>query len=184
MRGKRGDAGWPGNTYIGLKRDAEGYNPLDVLAQEHRRLHALCDALEGIADGLPLQFDPALCGMAAETLKHDLPLHHVVEDDGLFPILRKRVRPEDNFEAVLVQLTAEHSTDDGYSKDLIEVLESMATGTAPENPEMVGYMLRSFFESYRRHMLVEDGLIFPLARARLTPEDLCELMRAILDIRL
>lgn len=177
-------AAWPGSAYIGLGRDGRGYNPLDILAQEHQRLHMLCDALEEIADDLPDVFDRALCGIAARTLKHDLPLHHLAEDEGLFPLLKARVRPEDNFDTVLVQLSAEHDMDDDLSRELVELLESMAEGIVPRNPDMAGYMLRSYFESYRRHMSIEDGLIFPLARARLTPDDLRRLMDAILAIRL
>jgi hypothetical protein len=40
------------------------------------------------------------------------------------------------------------------------------------NPDMVGYMLRGFFERYRRHVHWENTLVMPLARLRLTPEDL------------
>ena len=60
----------------------------------------------------------------------------------------------------------------------------MGQGVEPANPEMVGYMLRSFFESYRRHMALEERLLFPLARARLTPEDLRELLASIVEVRL
>jgi hypothetical protein len=38
-------------------------------------------------------------------------------------------------------------------------------------------MLRSFFESYRRHILWENAIMLPLARTRLTGEDLDELDR-------
>jgi hypothetical protein len=44
---------------------------------------------------------------------------------------------------------------------------------------MVGYMLRSFFESYRRHIAWENTIVLPLARARLTGEDLDKLGRAM-----
>ena len=44
---------------------------------------------------------------------------------------------------------------------------------------MVGYMLRSFFESYRRHIHWENVVVLPLARARLTREDIEELGAAM-----
>jgi hemerythrin-like domain-containing protein len=37
---------------------------------------------------------------------------------------------------------------------------------------MLGYMLRGFFERYRRHVHWENTLIMPIARRRLGPEDL------------
>lgn len=174
---------WPGSVYVGLPTDANGYNPLDILDHEHQRLTLLCDVLESIADELP-GASHSLCSMAAKILKHELPVHHVIEDECLFPVLRKRVRPEDNLDAIFTQLEAEHASDDSYSKDLIECLESMGQGVEPANPEMVGYMLRAFFESYRRHMALEERLLFPLARARLTPEDLRELLASIVEVRL
>ena len=48
------------------------------------------------------------------------------------------------------------------------------------NPNMVGYMLRSFFESYRRHIHWENAVVLPLARSRLTEEDVEELEQAML----
>ena len=40
---------------------------------------------------------------------------------------------------------------------------------------MLGYMLRGFFERYRRHIHWENTLVMPLARLRLTPGDLEDL---------
>jgi hemerythrin-like domain-containing protein len=36
---------------------------------------------------------------------------------------------------------------------------------------MVGYMLRGFFEGYRRHIHWEETLVIPFARQVLTEED-------------
>jgi hemerythrin-like domain-containing protein len=44
---------------------------------------------------------------------------------------------------------------------------------------MVGYMLRSFFESYRRHIHWESAVVLPWARSRLTEEDMEELEQAM-----
>jgi hypothetical protein len=40
---------------------------------------------------------------------------------------------------------------------------------------MLGYMLRGFFERYRRHVHWENTLIMPLARLRLSDIDLASL---------
>ncbi len=175
---------WPGSAYVGLQSKPGAYNPLDVLEFEHRRLTLLCDVLECIADELPGVPYPPLCALAARILKCELPVHHMIEEDCLFPILKRRVRPEDKLDAVLVQLADEHGADNAYASELIEVLEAMAKGKMPENPGMVGYMLRSFFQSYRRHMGIEDRLLLPLARARLTEEDLRDLLASIVNVRL
>lgn len=151
-------------------------NPLDILANEHLRQQWLCDVLETIADGLPGKLECALAAKVAEALRNDVPIHHANEDGGLFPLLARRAQPQDNLEAMVEQLSREHMADDTYSGDLVELLDGIARGQVPSNPEMAGYMIRGFFESYRRHIAFENTVILPLARARLIPEDLEELL--------
>jgi hemerythrin-like domain-containing protein len=45
-------------------------------------------------------------------------------------------------------------------------------------------MLRSFFESYRRHIHWENAVVLPLARSRLNAEDLVRLEQAMYENRL
>ena len=56
--------------------------------------------------------------------------------------------------------------------ELVDVLPNLATSEPVADPNTVGYMLRSFFESFRRHLAWEQHLIFPLAESRLTTDDL------------
>ncbi len=154
-------------------------DPIDFLAHEHKRQEWLCDVLETIADGLPGTLECALAAKAVEALRVDVPLHHEDEEECLFPLLARRAAPEDNIEAVIRQLSREHLADDTYSTDLIDLLDAMAAGHMPLNPEMAGYMIRGFFESYRRHIAFENIVILPLARARLKQEDMAELLARI-----
>jgi hemerythrin-like domain-containing protein len=154
-------------------------DPIDFLVHEHARQEWLCDVLETIADGLPGTLECALAAMVADALKVDVPLHHEDEEQGLFPLLQRRAVPEDNIEAMIRQLNREHLADDTYSTDLIDLLDALAGGQIPVNPEMAGYMIRGFFESYRRHIAFENIVIMPLARVRLTPEDMQELLARI-----
>jgi len=162
-----------GSSLAPVPVDAD--NPLDVLEHEHLRQKWLCEVLETIADGLPGKLDAALARQAVDILKAEAPLHHEQEETCLFPLLTQRAQPEDNIEAVIRQLTREHLADDTYSSDLVHLLEDMAEGNRPINPEMAGYMIRGFFESYRRHIAFEDLVILPLARLRLTDWDLKKL---------
>ena len=154
-------------------------DPIDFLAHEHARQEWLCDVLETIADGLPGTLECALAAMVADALKVDVPLHHQDEEQGLFPLLAERAAPEDNVEAMIRQLNREHLADDTYSTDLIDLLDALAVGQIPLNPEMAGYMIRGFFESYRRHIAFENIVILPLARVRLTQGDLQKLLACI-----
>jgi hemerythrin-like domain-containing protein len=87
--------------------------------------------------------------------------------------------PADNIHDILARLALEHATDESFASELLESLESLSEGKKLKNPDMVGYMLRSFFECYRRHIQWENAIVLPLARARLTCEDLRELSQAM-----
>jgi hemerythrin-like domain-containing protein len=154
-------------------------NPLDMIAHAHAVQVEMCDAMERIADGLPDEVDRRLCAQVASRLQFDLPLHHHDEEEGLFPLLRKRARAEDGLDQILERLAAEHASDNDFASEIAETLETLAQGGRPANPEMLGYMLRGFFERYRRHVHWENQLVMPLARLRLTREDLEQLQAAM-----
>lgn len=147
-------------------------DPLDMIASAHAVQVQMCDAMERIADGLPDEVDRRLCAQVASCLEFDLPLHHHDEEHALFPLLRRRALPEDGLDKILERLAAEHSSDNDFASEIAEALELLGQGGRPANPEMLGYMLRGFFERYRRHVHWENTLVMPMARLRLTAEDL------------
>jgi hemerythrin-like domain-containing protein len=112
-------------------------------------------------------------------LRFEIPLHHRDEECALFPLMERRALPSDNIHEILARVALEHATDESFTSELIESLEILSSGEKVPNPEMVGYMLRSFFESYRRHIYWENVVVLPLARVRLKPEDMSELERAM-----
>ena len=150
-------------------------NPLDMIASAHAVQVQMCDAMERIADGLPDEVDRRLCAQVASCLQFDLPLHHHDEEEALFPLLRQRALPEDGLDKILERLASEHDSDNDFASEIAEALEALGQGVRPANPEMLGYMLRGFFERYRRHIHWENTLVMPLARLRLNPEDLDQL---------
>lgn len=154
-------------------------NALDIIDHAHAVQAQLCDALERIADGLPDDVDRKLCAWVASNLQYDLPLHHRDEEAGLFPLLRSRALPEDRLEDILARLEREHEADTGFAGEIAESLDCLGRGQPVPNAEMVGYMLRGFFECYRRHIHWETVLVMPLARKRLTSDDLAALGNAM-----
>lgn len=147
-------------------------NPLDMIAHAHAVQVQMCDAMERIADGLPDDVDRRLCAQVASCLQFDLPLHHHDEEAGLFPILKQRALVEDGVDQILDRLAAEHSSDTDFASEIAESLELLGQGRRSTNPDMLGYMLRGFFERYRRHVHWENTLVMPLARIRLNAADL------------
>jgi hemerythrin-like domain-containing protein len=146
-------------------------NPLEIIEHAHALQEELCDALERIADGLPDDVDRRLCARASANLRFDIPLHHRDEEEALFPRLRLYAQPADGLELILDRLASEHSSDTDLGSEIVEWLDHLAEGKRLGNPEMVGYMLRGFFESYRRHIYWENTLVIPVARKRFTAED-------------
>ena len=152
-------------------------NPLDLIEHAHMAQSQLCDRLEKIADDLPDNVDSSLCRRVIDALQVEMPQHHRDEELALFPLIEKRALPADNIHDMLARLALEHATDESFAEELLESLEKLCDGQRLNNPDMVGYMLRSFFESYRRHIQWENAIVLPLARSRLMEPDLDELSR-------
>lgn len=159
----------------GTGESAPAGDPLAVIERQHGLQEGLCDLLEKIADGLPHEVDRDEIAAAVTCLSDELPLLLRNENDALFPLLAARTQPEDTVGPVFDKLTHEHATDLSFAGDVAEALREIERGAPIGNAEMLGFMLRSFFESYRRHLFWERTVILPLARKRLTPGDLVEL---------
>ncbi len=147
-------------------------NPLDVLAEAHIDQIRLCNILEEIADGLPGTIDRRLCAQASGYLENNLIEHHRQEENGLFLVLEERLHADNDLPEILDRLREEHATDEGFASEIAEKLDQLASGSTLQNPDMLGYMLRGFFEIYRRHIHWEDTILMPLARERLDAADL------------
>ena len=175
----------PSSRHVAEKHPGPGLrrNALDLIDHEHRMQEHLCDILEKIADGLPQDVDPALCQKAVQALRHDIPLHHQDEERGLFPLLNKHATHIPVIQGAIQRLETEHDSDEGFASELIEQLEILARGGKTANANMLGYMLRGFFEGYRRHIQWEDAVIMPLAREHLSAEDLAALEQVMLKNR-
>ena len=148
-------------------------NPLDMIAHAHAVQVQMCDAMERIADGLPDDVDRRLCAQVASCLQFDLPLHHHDEETGTLPDSQAAGAGwTTGLIEILDRLAAEHSSDTDFASEIAESLELLGQGSRSANPDMLGYMLRGFFERYRRHVHWENTLVMPLARIRLNAADL------------
>ncbi len=154
-------------------------DPLDTIQKEHDMHQVLCDLLEEIADSLPDDVDLKKARRAVDVLKYELPLHHRVEEEALFPTLMKYAVEEDNISEIVARLNEEHVVDESFAEELIEFLEDLSRGKTIEDANMFGYMLRGFFENYRRHIMWENNVVLPLARRRLPVEGLQEMTSLI-----
>lgn len=156
-------------------------DPISVIEEEHALQLEFCDVLEFIADCLPNRVDIALTHVAIPILRNGMPLHMKLEEEVLFPLLRKRVAEVAHLAAVLDRLEDEHDTDEDLASEIADELEALGSTGAAENPDMLGYMLRAFFESQRRHIAWENRVVLPLARQMLLATDLAEFQAWIME---
>ena len=119
------------------------------LEQSYQRLLDLCDVLEAIADSLSHP-DARQCMATADALEPLVGLTHALEEDVLFPILGASSRPELN--QTVSRLRREHLSDTGTAGEVTEALREVASGNSALSPDAVGYLLRSLFDSMRRHV--------------------------------
>lgn len=150
-------------------------DPLGILREEHALQYELCDLLEAIADSLPHQFDQRLATVAISMLETGLPRHMRLEDEALFPLLQLRLATDHALQSALSCLSQEHDRDGAMMHEITDGLREAGRRGKPSNPEMLGYMLRGFFESQRRHIAWEDTIVLPAAREALTAADFAHL---------
>jgi hemerythrin-like domain-containing protein len=155
-------------------------NPLDFLHEDHLREREICVMLDRIAAAENPDQDAA--AHAAGFLADELPLHFADEEEDLFPLLRQRCEPEDDIERALARLLADHVHAGVETPDLVRLLRLVAEGEATLSPEDRALLTRYASHS-RRHLVLENAIVLPLARARLTRRDLDRMRLAMLHRR-
>lgn len=157
------------------KRRSPGLDPLDQFQKSVHERHVLCDQLEAIADDLPHVIDLRQIRSAIQFLTIKLPVYHSDERECLFPLLQHRALQEQDIAPLLSQMQMFQVDDEGYAFEVIDLLSAMSSGSAPGVPEGNGYLLRGFFQNYRRYLSWQSLIILPLANKVLDSEDLATL---------
>ena len=160
----------PRRTCDGVKSDqAPLSSPLDIIAKDHLRERDVCAALDRIATAeTPERDSLAAC---IRFLAQDLPLHLRDEEEDLFPLMRRRCSADDNIEAVIARLCSDHdhaTIDTPRLVELLQVLQGERRSANPDEREVV----RSYATHARRHLILENAIILPLAKKRLSRDDL------------
>ncbi|WP_325463097.1 hemerythrin domain-containing protein [Pararhizobium sp.] len=133
----------------------------EAMTRIHHRKIAICAELETIADCLPANIDHLTCLQVAATLLPTLRLAHDYEETVVFPAYEKAVA--DSGRALSTdRLRGEHISDACFAADLTGILLDIGHGGAVQQPETLGFMLRGFFDSLRRHVAFEREHVAPL----------------------
>lgn len=145
--------------------------PLEFLFAEHYRHRQMCQLLEHLAASA--DFDATMIATTDDFIRYDLALHIIDEEEDLFPLLRRRCAPEDDIEGVLGRLSAEHAMDQELARLVralfVQALEKREPiSSLPGGPSALVELARQ----ERGHLALENAVVMPLARRRLTSEDL------------
>lgn len=153
-------------------------SPLDWLFAEHYRQRQLCQAIDEAAS---LAHAPAsLLAEIVSFLRHDLPLHVIDEEEDLFPLLRRRCLAEDDIKRVLGLLSSDHHAEVASAARLADRLEVvLESGGAPSQTVDLVRSMHNFTQRERRHIALENAVVLPIARLRLTSRDLTGLSRRL-----
>ena len=152
-------------------------DPLAYIAAEHGGQRALCSLMEDLAGTAGLDRD--IAHAILRYLGQDFSRHVRDEENDLFPLLRDRCLPEDGIEAVLGRLNAEHKDEHELAGDVAAQLTDLLARGAPALDPALRDRLFQYARSLRRHLALENSIILPLARTRLTPEDLAALSESM-----
>lgn len=152
--------------------------PLVWLFAEHYRHRDICARLTRLSTEVVCD-EPALREVI-DFFEIDLPLHIIDEEDDLFPLLRRRCEPEDQIERVLGMLSLDHSRDQTAAakvKDLMERALEKQTGLACLAD--AGTIIANFCALQKNHIALENAVVLPIARLRLSDTDLGALSKRL-----
>ena len=137
-------------------------------------IYELTDSLESGEIGPAGSTPPDEIREKIEQITHylgmELPLHIADEELDILPNLKARSLPEDELDGILERLGQEHEIDEKLSDELNRALASALQKLASRRglTDIAG----RFAEAHCKHMKWENAVLLPLARKRLTPEDL------------
>lgn len=155
-------------------------DPLALIVRDHMRARCMHAAMTRIAEAQPRpEDDPAA---VASFLRHELPPHLDDEERELFPLLRRRCLPEEDIAATLDRLEAEHDRERAETAQVIALLSRLVAGVARLDPDAAAEV-HAYARASQRHLIVENAIVLPLARARLTRRDKDRLLTSMVRRR-
>ena len=143
--------------------------PLEFIHEDHLRERQICTMLDEIACNDVHSFESV--AQVLSFLKNELPLHLQDEEEDLFPLLRRRCEREDEISKVIARLLSDHMHAAEDTPPVIAILEELVLEVR-ELTQGERAILKGFVSHSRRHLILENAVILPFARLRLTRRDL------------
>lgn len=107
--------------------------------------------------------------------------HHADEEQHVFPALIRN--GDDPLVQQILRLQEDHGWIESDWLELAPQFESIAAGYHWHNPEQLALAVPVFSALYHDHIALEESLIYPQAKARMTPRDLAGMGREMVQRR-
>jgi hypothetical protein len=147
-------------------RPPKGVSAVEWLKTIHGEQLELCRELEDIADSLPAEVNRQKCIYAAKAIGPLTMGAHRFEEDVLFPWVEQNVSGHPELAATLERLKFEHFEDECFIEELTDALLRLGAADPTLNAETIGYMLRGYFVSMRRHIAFEQDHLLAMVGER------------------
>jgi len=119
----------------------------------------LCEALEDVADRLGMMSDNQCCMQIARAIGPLMRRAHMFEEQRIFPLMRLIAIRDKGFAKSIDQLKFEHYEDECFAEEVYEILMDFGRGLNRMSRDAIGYLLRGFFMSLRRHIAFEREVL-------------------------
>ena len=144
-------------------------DPLDFISEDHLRERQLCAMIDRLATADVLNRQEVTTVL--RFLNEELNVHLRDEMEDLFPLLARRCTEEDAIEGAIDRIRA----DQDEAMRLLPEVRAMLAGCLDRGADLTAKeraVLSRFAGHVRRHLVAENAILLPIARARLTRADL------------
>jgi hemerythrin-like domain-containing protein len=152
-------------------------HPLDFIAEDHMREREVCALIDRLVALVPIS--PADRDQVLLFLLEQLPHHLQDEEIDLFPMMLERCEPEEEIDKVIERLTSDH----GHAHADAPAIVALVRAEVTELDGEARARLADFARHARRHLVLENAIVLPIARARLTDDDLRIMQRHMKERR-
>jgi hypothetical protein len=143
--------------------------PLDFISDDHLRERQICALIDALA--VAAEFDRPAGVAVLRFLNEELGVHLRDEAEDLFPVLLRRCTAEDSIATVLGRIRSDQTEAQALLPKVRSALaECLDTGARVGPADRA--ILTRFSGHVRRHLVAENAILLPIARARLTRRDL------------
>lgn len=155
-------------------------DPLEFIATDHLRIRAMCGAINRLSATGHASSDEA--SSVLSFLTKELPLLVADEDEDLLPLVMRRSTADDEIPRLKARLDQEHADIAATLPQVIETFQNLAVNGGAIS-DLAKQKLNDFAGHIRRHLILENAVLLPFARLRLTDSDLESLTRCMLARR-